>query len=1830
MSSRHLFATFLLSTFALSGQAVITTLAGDPNGVCGYSGDGGPAAQAKLCRPQMGVMDGAGNYYLADDGNGAIRMISPSGIISTVAGNGTRGTSGDGGPATSANLGSIAQLAYDGGDRICFGDSLANKVRCLSLSTGIIQGYGSGIPSTYGDGGAYTNAGYRQPTGIAFVPGAQGSMDEYVLDAGDSVLRKIDGITGIITTVAGIMGNGAFVDGVPAASATFWHPWSLTYYNGSLYIADSGNNFVRQYNLATGMINRVLFGFNPPLSQPGQVTFDAAGTMYVTNRGNGLIVGYDITGLLVFSAGGGGCCGYGPDNVIPTQTWFSSLLGVLWNSFANQLVINDGNKVRAITYQPTTTTLTVSPNPANVGDQVTLTANFTSYAFGVVNFYLNSNLLGSVYPSAGQAIFHWTAVAGGGTVTAAFESQDRYTASSVSSPIAVTVQKIPTSTAIASAPNPSRVNQPVTISATVTPTASTGTVQFFNAGVTLGSVTATNGTATLTTSFQNSGATLLSASYSGDSTYAASASANLTQNVTVPTPTTTTLSSSLNPATLGSAITFLATVSPAGATGSIQFLDGTAVLGTIAMVSGSASFTTTSLALGSRSITAMYAGDTNNAASTSAVLSQSVKTAGYFSPQPNSSLLGQPLTLYVYMDASATPGIVTFTEGSTVLGTATPARGIAQFTISTLSLGAHTIAVSYSGDDSYLPASGTITASVRIASSATLSSSPNPSSSGQSVTFTVIVTPSAATGNVVFYDSTATTTNVIIGTVPVASGAASLSIATLSATTHFMTAVYSGDSSYTSSPPLPLTQVVKPVPTVSVVSSLNPSINGQQVSFSATLVPAAATGTIQFLDGGTVLGSAPVSAGAAAFLTSALSTGAHSITAIYSGDGTYGPAASTALSQTVNAKTVTTTTVTSSANPSSVGASVTFSASVSPSTATGTVQFLDGTTVLSAATLVSGGASFSSSTLTGGVHPITVAYAGDTINAASSSTVLSQSVRISAGLAVASAPNSPAAGQTITFTANLNAAATGTVQFLDGAAVLATVPVVSGAAAYSTAALTQGSHSMSAVYGGDATYFNSTTAFTQTVLAASSIVVVTSLSPSTAGQNVTFTATVTPLSATGTVQFLDGGVAIGTVPLVSGIASLSTASLASGSHAISAVYGGDAADAAATSVALTQIVKAVTTIGVASAPSPSVVGQAVSITATVTPTAATGTVQFLDGSSVLGTASVNSGTAVLNVATLAQGVHTLSVKYSGDANYGPSGSITITQNVNAKTATTTVVSSSQNPSVGGTVTLTAAVSGSAPTGTVQFLDGATALGTATLSNAVATLGPVTLATGTHPITAAYSGDVVNLSSTSAVLSQVVKLLAGFTVAVTPTPAVAGQQVTISTHVNAAATGTVTFTDGASVLATVSVTSGSASYSTLSLAAGIHSIGVSYSGDSTYISASTSFSETVLAVSSVVLQSNLNPASAGQSVTFTAVVTPSSATGTVQFLDGGALIGTAQVAAGAASFSTASLAGGLHSVTAAYSGDALNTQSSSNSLAERVKVVPIISLASSSNPSIVGHSVSFSASVTPATATGTIQFLDGTANLGTVTVSSGRAALATSQLAAGAHPITAVYSGDTTDSAAISAVLTQTVNVPPPSPASGLAATAAGSSQINLAWKASPTSEVSYDVYGSTSSGFTPSDSNRIASGIASTSYSATGLTASTTYYYRVTAVNAGGESAATNQATAKTTAILACHVTYAVTNQWNTGFEGAISIKNTGATSINPWTLTWTWAGNQSVTQSWNANYSQNGTSVTLTNESYNATIAAGATLTGVGFDASYSGSNPAPASFYINGTLCH
>jgi cellulose 1,4-beta-cellobiosidase len=202
----------------------------------------------------------------------------------------------------------------------------------------------------------------------------------------------------------------------------------------------------------------------------------------------------------------------------------------------------------------------------------------------------------------------------------------------------------------------------------------------------------------------------------------------------------------------------------------------------------------------------------------------------------------------------------------------------------------------------------------------------------------------------------------------------------------------------------------------------------------------------------------------------------------------------------------------------------------------------------------------------------------------------------------------------------------------------------------------------------------------------------------------------------------------------------------------------------------------------------------------------------------------------------------------------------------------------------------------------------------------------------------------------------------------------------------------------------------------------------------------------------------------------------------------------------------------------------------------------------------------------------------------------------------------------------------------PATVTNLVATPNSSSQITLTWGAvtPPTNcSVSYSVHRSLTSGFTPSPTTLITSGVTTTTSVHTGLTAGTTYFFAVVADDAAGSSAPTRaQATTQAgTGTGTCHVGFTVTNSWNTGFQAALSIQNTGTAAISGWTLTWSFPGGQQISQLWNGTATQTGTSVSVASLSYNANIAPGASYNDAGFTA--NGTSGVPTSFAINGVAC-
>jgi large repetitive protein len=336
--------------------------------------------------------------------------------------------------------------------------------------------------------------------------------------------------------------------------------------------------------------------------------------------------------------------------------------------------------------------------------------------------------------------------------------------------------------------------------------------------------------------------------------------------------------------------------------------------------------------------------------------------------------------------------------------------------------------------------------------------------------------------------------------------------------------------------------------------------------------------------------------------------------------------------------------------------------------------------------------------------------------------------------------------------------ATGSVRFYQGSFLLGSATLNNAVATFPWTS-SAGSYPLHAVYGGDPTHnLSSSNTVTLTIQKGNTTTAIGSnLNPSVQGQTVTFTATVTPSDATEGVLFYNGGTLLGSAALSGGVATFTISTLPNGSNAISASYAGNGAYNGSTSPPLTQVVKATTTISLASTPNPSTFGSPVTLTATVTPASATGSVQFFNGSALLGTANLTSGSAQLTVTGLPAGTDSLTASYGGDAANAPSASSARLQTVNKANSTTTLSASPASQSTSGqTVTFTAKVAPSTGTGVVQFLDGSTLIGSAALSNGTAVFATTKLAVGTHSIKASYGGDSNVNGSQSGALSYRVK------------------------------------------------------------------------------------------------------------------------------------------------------------------------------------------------------------------------------------------------------------------------------------------------------------------------------------------------------------------------------------------------------------------------------------------------------------------------------------------
>ena len=325
----------------------ITTVAG--NGVTTFSGEGGAATAARLFNPFGVAADAAGNLYIADSSNQRVRKVDAAGTITTVAGSGVFGFSGDGGAATAAGVNPY-RIAVDAAGNLYIADQGNHRIRRVDAAGTITTVAGSGAFGFSGDGGAATAARLFNPSGVAV--DATGNL--YIADTNNQRIRKVHA-GGTITTVAGNGTLGFSGDGGVATAARLANPFGVAVdAAGNLYVADTSNRRIRKVD-AAGMITTVAgngsLGFSgdggsattASLGGPSDVAVDAAGNLYIADRGNRRIRQVDAGGTIT-SVAGNGTVGYSGDGGAATAASFADPVAVAVEAAGNLYIADLTNQ----------------------------------------------------------------------------------------------------------------------------------------------------------------------------------------------------------------------------------------------------------------------------------------------------------------------------------------------------------------------------------------------------------------------------------------------------------------------------------------------------------------------------------------------------------------------------------------------------------------------------------------------------------------------------------------------------------------------------------------------------------------------------------------------------------------------------------------------------------------------------------------------------------------------------------------------------------------------------------------------------------------------------------------------------------------------------------------------------------------------------------------------------------------------------------------------------------------------------------------------------------------------------------------------------------------------------------------------------------------------------------------------------------------------------------------------------------------------------------------------------------------------------------------------
>ena len=343
----------------VSSTSTITTIAG--NGVYGFAGDGGLASGALIAKPRDTAMGPDGSLYVSDTYNNRIRKIDPAGVITTVAGNGVGAYAGDNGPATSASIKWPHDVTIGPDGCLYIADSNNNRIRKVDLNGIITTVAGTGTGGYNGDNRLATTARLRNPKSVAFY-----GPDLYIADSMNHRIRKVDSVTGIITTVAGT-GVAAFSgDGGPATAAAMNTPQRIAFDTlGNLFLTDTANNRIRRVDVTTGVISTIagngVSGYSgngglavkAALKTPRGITVVNDNVVYISDSGNHRVRMVSLDSGIITTIAGTGSTSYTGDGGPAGAAGLYNPRGLTTND-AGDLIVADTfhNAIRLIAVSP--------------------------------------------------------------------------------------------------------------------------------------------------------------------------------------------------------------------------------------------------------------------------------------------------------------------------------------------------------------------------------------------------------------------------------------------------------------------------------------------------------------------------------------------------------------------------------------------------------------------------------------------------------------------------------------------------------------------------------------------------------------------------------------------------------------------------------------------------------------------------------------------------------------------------------------------------------------------------------------------------------------------------------------------------------------------------------------------------------------------------------------------------------------------------------------------------------------------------------------------------------------------------------------------------------------------------------------------------------------------------------------------------------------------------------------------------------------------------------------------------------------------------------------